>query len=412
MHMASPQHEENRDEQAPINNIARNLVVCCDGTSNEVGKQLSNVLKLYRIAEKSNRQVVFYQPGIGTVSMPDSWGKRRQRAHATFEMVTGKGLDRDVLAAYRFLAENYREGDRIFLFGFSRGAYTVRVLAGMIHLVGLLRKDQSNFAGYALKAYKSAKPGDDYATAREFREIVRPQDKVPIEFLGIWDTVASVIVPAWRIAIPKLRLEELPFTSINPAIKVVRHAVAIHEYRRMFRLKPWADGQNFQPNRHSRATAHTRQDLREVWFNGCHSDIGGGFVEEESALSKFPLRWMLAQAKNNGLRIRTQMVNHIVLGHTRKNARQYTKPAADGLLHTSLTWGWKLLEFLPKRARHREWQERKIWLKSFYFPRAEPRQIPVNSLIHTSSLERYKGEDTEHPVNWPCSHQIEKMEGP
>ena len=126
MHMASPQHEENRDEQAPINNIARNLVVCCDGTSNEVGKQLSNVLKLYRIAEKSNRQVVFYQPGIGTVSMPDSWGKRRQRAHATFEMVTGKGLDRDVLAAYRFLAENYREGDRIFLFGYNCG-YTCAV---------------------------------------------------------------------------------------------------------------------------------------------------------------------------------------------------------------------------------------------------------------------------------------------
>ncbi|WP_338187121.1 DUF2235 domain-containing protein [Thalassospira tepidiphila] len=410
--MTFPHHEEDQNEQSAENGALRNLVVCCDGTSNEVGNQLSNVLKLYRIAHKDERQLVFYQPGIGTVSMPDSWGKWRQKVRATFEMATGKGLDRDVLAAYRFLAENYREGDKIFLFGFSRGAYTVRVLAGMIYLVGLLRKDQSNFAGYALKAYKSAKPIDDYATAREFREIVLPQDKVPIEFLGVWDTVASVIVPSWRVIIPKLRLEELPYTSINPAIKVVRHAAAIHEYRRMFRLKPWCAGQSFQPNRYSQASSHTKQDLREVWFNGCHSDIGGGFVEEESALSKFPLRWMLAQAKKKGLRIRTSMVNHVVLGHTRKNARQYTKPTANGTLHTSLTWGWKVLEFLPKGARHHEWQKRKVWLKSFYFPRAEPRQIGTDSLIHTSAMERYKDKEGERPAHWPSSYQVEKMEGP
>ncbi|MBE71474.1 MAG: hypothetical protein CMO07_12300 [Thalassospira sp.] len=390
----------------------RNLVVCCDGTTNEIGKQLSNVLKLYRIAEKSEQQLVFYQPGIGTVAMPDSWGKWRQKAHATFEMATGKGLDRDVLAAYRFLVENYREGDRIYLFGFSRGAYTVRVLAGMIYLVGLLRQHQANFAGYALKAYKNAKEDSNYATAHEFREIVRPYAQVPIEFLGVWDTVSSVIVPVWLSIFPKFHLEELPFASINPAVKVVRHAVAIHEYRRMFRLKNWANSQKFQPNRYSQATNHTKQDLREVWFNGCHSDIGGGFVEEESALSKFPLRWMLAQARNRGLRIRTQMVNHIVLGHPRVNARQYTKPSADGLLHTSLTTGWRLLEFLPKNAHRQEWHERKIWWKRFYFPRGEPRHIPPDSLIHISAIERFKDNEKERPRNWPASYVIEKAEGP
>jgi uncharacterized protein (DUF2235 family) len=84
----------------------RNLVVCCDGTSNEIGKQVSNVLKLYRIAEKSERQIVFYQPGIGTVAMPDSWGHWRQKARALFEMGTGYGLDRDVLNAYAFDLED------------------------------------------------------------------------------------------------------------------------------------------------------------------------------------------------------------------------------------------------------------------------------------------------------------------
>jgi uncharacterized protein (DUF2235 family) len=101
--------------------VGRNLVVCCDGTSNEIGRKLSNVLKLYRIAEKSDRQVCFYQPGIGTIAMPNSWDKWRQKMRSIFEMMTGRGTDRDVLNAYCFLARHYREGDRIFLFGFIRG---------------------------------------------------------------------------------------------------------------------------------------------------------------------------------------------------------------------------------------------------------------------------------------------------
>ena len=88
----------------------RNLVVCCDGTSNEIGKRLSNVLKLYRIAEKSDRQITYYHPGVGTVAMPHSWGRWRQKARAFFEMATGAGLDRDVLAAYCFLCRHYRPG--------------------------------------------------------------------------------------------------------------------------------------------------------------------------------------------------------------------------------------------------------------------------------------------------------------
>src|SRR5690242_19272428 len=106
----------------------RNIVVCCDGTSKEIGVLLSNVLKLYRLCEKSEEQLTFYQPGIGTIAMPDSWGRWRQKMRSIFEMATGRGLDRDVLNAYRFLCTHYRPGDRIFLFGFSRGAYTVRVL--------------------------------------------------------------------------------------------------------------------------------------------------------------------------------------------------------------------------------------------------------------------------------------------
>lgn len=389
--------------------LGRNLVVCCDGTSNEIGKQLSNVLKLYRIAEKSERQIVFYQPGIGTVSMPNNWGKWKQKLRSTFEMATGHGLDRDVLNAYCFLARHYRDGDRIFLFGFSRGAYTVSVVAGVIYLIGLLREHQVNFASYALKAYKQASAVDDYAVAREFNEIALPQC-VPIHFLGLWDSVASVIVPG-RLFWSKLRLEELPFTSTNPAVSTLRQAIAIDEFRRMFRVQRWIEPQQFKPNRHSQSKTIPVQDSRQVWFAGCHSDIGGGFVEEESALSKYPLRWMLEQAADKGLRIRRTMLNHIVLGKERKHARRYTAPDPKGRLHHSLNKMWWPFEWWPKNVRRRDWHDRHtLW--GYYLPRGEPRFIAPDSLVHISVVDRLRVVPSDRPVNLRLPYRIESMTGP
>jgi uncharacterized protein (DUF2235 family) len=136
--------------------LARNLVVLLDGTSNEVKDDLTNVVKLYRCAEKTAEQRVFYQPGIGTVPLVTDWTPAAQGAAAAFGLATGWGLDANILAAYRYLAATYRPGDRIFLFGFSRGAYTARAIAGLIDLLGLLEPDQLNLADYALKAFKNA----------------------------------------------------------------------------------------------------------------------------------------------------------------------------------------------------------------------------------------------------------------
>lgn len=386
----------------------RNLVVCCDGTSNEIGKRLSNVLKLYRIAEKNDRQITYYHPGVGTVAMPNSWGRWRQAARAGFEMATGAGLDRDVLAAYCFLCRHYRPGDKIYLFGFSRGAYTVRVVAGLIYLIGLLREHQVNFAGFALKAYKKASEANDFEVAYQFQRVVTPQ-RVPIHFLGVWDTVSSVIVPG-RMPLSKLRLEELPYTSQNPAVQTFRHAIAIDEFRRMFRIKRWREPQTFKPNPHSQAKSFPAQDSRQVWFAGCHSDVGGGFDEEKSALSKFPLLWMLEQAKAHGLHIRTSMVNHIVRGKPRANARTYTKPDAAGPLHRSLTWLWRPLEILPKAVRHQDWPKRPRLLGR-YIPLAEPRFIPDGSWIHVSVTERMKRVPSYKPVNLPRTYGTETLTG-
>jgi uncharacterized protein (DUF2235 family) len=144
--------------------MSKNIVICCDGTGNEISENISNVLKLYRTLRKTTKtdplQVVFYDPGVGTLARPDPWTRHRQDAVAIFGLATGYGLDDNVLAAYTFLIRQYETGDAIYLFGFSRGAYTVRVLAGLVHKVGLLASQQTNLAGAALTAYKQASVPD------------------------------------------------------------------------------------------------------------------------------------------------------------------------------------------------------------------------------------------------------------
>src|SRR6202165_1575795 len=143
-----------------VRSVMKNIIVCCDGTGNEISENISNVLKLYRVLRKTGkttpRQVVFYDPGVGTLARPDPWTKLRQDAIAILGLATGYGLDDNVLSAYEFLINQYEDGDDIYLFGFSRGAYTVRVLAGLIHKVGLLAPQQRNLAGAALTAYKQS----------------------------------------------------------------------------------------------------------------------------------------------------------------------------------------------------------------------------------------------------------------
>src|ERR1700753_1641501 len=138
--------------------VMKNIAICCDGTGNEISENISNVLKLYRCLRKTDKttphQVVFYDPGVGTLARPDPWQKVKQDFIALLGLSTGYGLDSKVLQSYLFLVRNYQDGDQIYLFGFSRGAYTVRVLAGLIHKVGLLSPEQINRAGSGLTAYK------------------------------------------------------------------------------------------------------------------------------------------------------------------------------------------------------------------------------------------------------------------
>ncbi|PYX52758.1 MAG: DUF2235 domain-containing protein, partial [Acidobacteria bacterium] len=226
----------------------KNIVICCDGTGNEISENISNVLKLYRTLRKTEkttpRQMVFYDPGVGTLARPNPWKKLVQDASAIFGLATGYGLDDNVLHSYEFIVDNYADGDAIYLFGFSRGAYTVRVLAGLIHKIGLIAKQQVNLAGSGLTAYKqfssdTAQP-DGGLDLRQFTDGGAPGPaskddqaaqyarilsvKWPtIKFVGVWDAVASVIVPRPdRFYWPSLQV--LAFVHRNPSIEIFRQA--------------------------------------------------------------------------------------------------------------------------------------------------------------------------------------------
>jgi uncharacterized protein (DUF2235 family) len=434
----------------------KNIVICCDGTGNQITGDHSNVLKLFRMATKDEAQRVFYDPGVGTIGTDDAWQRLRTNARAIFGLVTGAGLDENVLDAYKFIVENWERDDKVFLFGFSRGAYTVRELAGFLHVVGLLRPDQLNLCEYALTAYKKSgwrseevydearaqgeeppaplpAAGTGVEGARSARPSVHPVARregpfaaawefaratgtrhVPIHFMGCWDTVASMIVPGPKlVSMPRLRT--LPYTRFNPSVRAFRHAMAVDERRRMFRLNWWKDGQKFVSNPFSHPPAEEPQDCVQRWFPGVHSDVGGGYAEEQSSLSKWPLIWMVTEAVGHGLRIGDKSFQRLAWGKEPDGSPSgYMPPNAAGPAHRSLHGAWWALEFLPKQAKWREW--RKAWL-GFYLPRGEPRVVDPTAVLSDSARQRLEatggpgpGEDVCKGCDYPPYRPVNLVE--
>ncbi|SNT02259.1 Uncharacterized protein, PA2063/DUF2235 family [Tardiphaga sp. OK246] len=413
----------------------KNIVVCCDGTGNEISENISNVLKLYRMLRKTGKtqpnQVVFYDPGVGTLARPDPWTKLKQDAVAVLGLATGYGLDDNVLAAYEFLVSQYEEGDEIYLFGFSRGAYTVRVLAGLVHRIGLLSQQQRNLAGAALTAYKQVRSEADPAAAAapnepghggdaaqpvpstkddrasQFARIV--SSRLPtIRFVGVWDTVASVIVPR-PDRFYAFSLQTLANTRSNPSVRVFRQAIAMDERRRMFRLDAWDEPQTFMHNRFSATNNAEPQDARQVWFSGVHADIGGGYPEIESGLSKFPLIWMIDEAVKHGLSVDPQTVNQLAWGKQRRGSPfSYVPPDIMRDPHDSMSSVWRLLERLPKSDKYKEWGARKSYL-GHYIPDAEPRFIQPEAFVHQSVIDRMAAVPGYRPENFPDRPKIIPM---
>lgn len=399
--------------------MPKNIVILLDGTSNEISADRTNILRLYGTLEKSDAQLVYYDPGVGTFGAENSWSRWWRKAVEIWGLATGWGLDQNVKEAYRFLVDNYDDGkrgradpverDRIYIFGFSRGAYSARVLAGFIHTVGLIEPRNLNLLDYAYRAYKGIggdeddaaktegdEAGGPFAEVRLYERILAP-DRPPIRLLGLFDTVASIIEHGRN----GLRLSAHAHTKRNVSVESVRHAVAIDERRTMFRPELWPEGQEYWGNPFNRSAAKP-QDAREVWFAGVHGDVGGGYPECQSGLAKVPLDWMIKQTRPMGLRYRTQTVNEIVLGTN--PAKKYVKPDPLARAHNSMNWAWSILEYLPQWRRADPRTGRR---GGFTIPHFQPRTIPPGARIHESVLKRRDA--GLGPPNLPPSHDIEPM---
>jgi hypothetical protein len=262
----------------------RRLVVCCDGTWQNAAAD-SNVTRLHRAHRaEPGSPAAEYVPGVGTSKLNPVANLRAG--------LTGAGLDRSIMDGYRFLVDTYRRGDRISLFGFSRGAYTARSLGGMIGRVGIVDGTglgpaaRDDAVRRAYRRYRDLRDHpDDPGWSSGLVLAYGPDEPTsPIEFVGVWDTVGALGIPVY-VGIPDLVHSREHYTfldvTLDRRIPVARHAVSLDELRGPFRPTLWdppAPG----------------QDVRQVWFPGDHGDVGGGY--RDRGLSDTALAWMAAEA--------------------------------------------------------------------------------------------------------------------
>jgi uncharacterized protein (DUF2235 family) len=336
--------------------MAKNLVVCCDGTGNEFGQQKSNVVKLYKTLICDTNQLAYYHPGIGTMGARNALSPIGKWWTRMIGLAFGYGISDNVADAYQFLMRTFKPGDAVYIFGFSRGAYTARALCGMLHIMGLLTEDNEALIPYAIRMAKRKQI--DFGVAADFKKTFSRECKP--RFVGVWDTVSSV---GWVY-----NAVHFPFTNAtkNPDLYIVRHAVSIDERRAFFRQNLFGPPNNSQ------------QDVREVWFAGVHSDVGGSYQESESQLSQLALRWMLCEARIAGLLIDPDRMRDILGGKP-----PYVAPdPVTNNQHESLNRWWWIAEVWPKVV-HRLKADGE-WSKSIQLNLGRKRWISPGSVIHES----------------------------
>ena len=298
--------------------MSKNLVVFSDGTGQEGGSgSNTNVYKLFNMIEdRTEKQVSFYDRGIGT-----GWRKITGN-------IGGMGISRNIKECYEFIFNTYNAGDNIYLFGFSRGATTVRSLSAFIHLFGILPKSRPELIKRAYKIYKISNGKKRKERADDF--VNRHHNQwCKIKFLGVWDTVSALGSPHESL---NYLLDKIPFfkhkfhnLSLSESVEHARHALAIDDERLIFHPKIWEN------------EIKDYQTMKQTWFCGMHTDVGGGY--EEHNLSDIPMIWMTKEAKEHGLRL-----------YPKHNVKLIPDPS--GFMHNSRE---KLFAKIIYRKRIRSW---------------------------------------------------------
>ncbi len=280
----------------------KRLIVCCDGTwqsqDNEVPTNVFKIAQAVKqVDEQENNisQVLYYDQGIGTVSSRGGTQPFLQSIGDSIEKLGGGAfgwwIDEKIEEAYIFLCLNYQPGDEIYLFGFSRGAYTVRSLAGLVNCSGLLQRPDISNTSEAYKIYRIPDQNRRAEAATKFRQN-NTQQQVKIKFLGCWDTVGALGIPDFT---PLLLVDEFfnikyqfHDTRLSPIIENARHAIALDEKQKALKVCIMNPGEAFNGT------------LKQVWFPGNHGCVGGGTAETKG-LSNAALKWMADEASQVGL---------------------------------------------------------------------------------------------------------------
>ncbi|KAI1632301.1 hypothetical protein F4809DRAFT_628318 [Biscogniauxia mediterranea] len=482
----------------------KKLVLCFDGTGNTYTGSNSdtNVVKiLHKLDRNDPQQYHYYQTGIGTYDINEksankTWlGEMRSSISQTIDQGIGTTFDAHVMAGYRFLMRYYDPGDKIYLFGFSRGAFTAKFLARMINTVGLLCKGNEEMVLFAYRLYQRYLAGetDNFNLSRarqckkqalktsteasEAQPLLNDQNgkhhdehgghdehhchkykrardeitafsntfcrkekimhcgkveesNIKVFFLGIWDCVNSVAVLERKAPMP---------VPVKGTAHFVRHAVAVDERRVKF--KPALLAQDI------RASTHDHEDIKEVWFPGCHGDVGGGWPasaehpldngkpmtvwqriknfwttrksrdptmdigSDPFQMSDIPLAWMIREVELVGKQQPSAALKWCnSLNKFKKRYEKNKDQALKGFMHDSLRVGhgtgivtvmfWKLLEWIPIITRWELHHKRDEW-ENVRFPlnRGSTRDIPKDAALHESLLWRLKNDTSYRPQN-------------
>jgi Uncharacterized alpha/beta hydrolase domain (DUF2235) len=338
----------------------RNLVVLSDGTGNSAAaSNKTNVWRIYEALDLNGAdQIATFGDGVGT---------SKSKPMQLLGLALGIGVKKNTIQLYKFLCRNYDDDDRIWCFGFSRGAFTVRTLAGLIHHEGLVsfrneeeldRNAVAAYRAYRRKAFATILPWvvagrwlrdvtirlwNKIVGARTYDEIKvetfeRARHLIPIYFLGVWDTVVAYGLPVDELtqAVDKW---VWPMTfrdkSLLTNVRCARHALSIDDERRTFFPLPWDEAEERMLQQHVPGLPPDR--LLQVWFAGVHANVGGGYPDD--SLSRVPLCWMIEQASLKGLRFREDIV-----------AVQAGLAAAAGRLYNSRSGFGMFYRYQPRDA--------------------------------------------------------------
>jgi len=266
----------------------KRLILCCDGTWNSADQMHeeipcpTNVVRIaYRIAKHDDgvKQIIYYGQGVGTGNSLD------RITGGAF----GRGVEDNIFDAYRFLIANYEPGDEVYLFGFSRGAFTARSIAGMIRKCGILCREHVLHYRKTIELYRSDE-SPDMERPVEFRSnySVDREKPILIQFIGVWDTVGALGIPLRGLRNLTKRKHQFHDTELSGSVKTACHALAIDEKRSPFKPTLW----QYKPKE--------GQTVEQMWFPGVHSNVGGGYPDR--SLADISLEWMIGRAKLAGLK--------------------------------------------------------------------------------------------------------------